>query len=121
MAAASRNKSNALPKIDHLDVASLNKLIEQAQKLLASRREETTSKLIEEMRSKAKALGLDLDEVLGRKASNGRKQRSDLGVKLKPKFKGPNGETYTGRGPTPKWLKSLERKGQSREKFRIAK
>ena len=29
------------------------------------------------------------------------------------------GEIYTGRGPTPKWLKALERKGEKREKFLV--
>ena len=66
------------------------------------------------MRAKASELGIDLDAAVGR---GGRRKRSDAGVKLKPKFIGPNGETYTGRGPTPKWLKDLEAKGVNRNKF----
>jgi len=53
------------------------------------------------------------------KGQGGRRQRSDKGVKLKAKYVGPNGETYTGRGPTPKWLRTLERKGEKREKFLV--
>lgn len=35
-------------------------------------------------------------------------------------FRGPNGETWSGRGRTPKWLAALEAQGQSRDRFRIA-
>ncbi|HEX5803457.1 MAG TPA: H-NS histone family protein [Azospira sp.] len=36
------------------------------------------------------------------------------------RFRGPNGETWSGRGRTPNWLATLEGQGQSRERFRIA-
>jgi DNA-binding protein H-NS len=35
------------------------------------------------------------------------------------KYKGPNGETWSGRGLTPKWLASLIASGQSKESFLI--
>ena len=63
--------------------------------------------------------GLDFDELVGAKPQRTRRQRSDVGVPLQPKYRGPNGETYKGRGPVPKWLSALERKGVDREKFRI--
>lgn len=56
---------------------------------------------------------------------------ADLGLGAKPaaapkvrkaveaKYRGPNGETWTGRGRTPGWLASLEAKGQKRESFLI--
>jgi len=108
--------ASRLPNIDNLSLADLNELIARAQKAIAARKNEATSGFLAKMRADAAAAGLDLDEVLGR-GPGGRRQRSDKGVKLKPKYIGPNGEIYTGRGPTPKWLKSLERKGEKREKF----
>lgn len=36
------------------------------------------------------------------------------------KFRGPNGETWSGRGRTPGWLAALEAQGQSRDRYRIA-
>lgn len=36
-----------------------------------------------------------------------------------PKYKGPNGETWTGRGLAPKWLTALVAAGQSKESFLI--
>ena len=40
-------------------------------------------------------------------------------VKLDPVYRGPNGETWTGKGLPPKWLSALEAAGHSRESFRI--
>lgn len=110
--------ASKLPNIDNLSLAELNELIGRAQKAIASKKDEAKSGFLAKMRADAAAHGLDLDEILG-KGSGGRRQRSDKGVKLKPKYMGPNGEIYTGRGPTPKWLKSLERKGEKREKFLV--
>lgn len=35
------------------------------------------------------------------------------------RYRGPNGETWTGRGRTPRWLAALEQQGASRESFRV--
>lgn len=35
-------------------------------------------------------------------------------------YRGPNGETWSGRGRTPNWLAALEAQGQARNAFRIA-
>jgi DNA-binding protein H-NS len=110
--------ASRLPNIDNLSLSELNELIARAQKAIASKKNEEKADTMSELRAIAAARGFTLDELLGR-GSSGRRQRSDKGVKLKPKYKGPNGEIYTGRGPTPKWLKALERKGEKREKFLV--
>ena len=35
------------------------------------------------------------------------------------KFRGPNGETWSGRGLTPRWLSTLIAQGQAKESFAI--
>jgi DNA-binding protein H-NS len=40
--------------------------------------------------------------------------------KPKPKYRGPKGELWTGRGLSPRWLVALEKLGCKREQFRIA-
>jgi len=107
-----------LPNIDNLSLSELNELMARTQKAISSRKDEEKSATLSELRALASSKGFTLDELMGRGAS-GRRQRSDKGVKLKPKYKGPNGEIYTGRGPTPKWLKALERKGEKREKYLV--
>lgn len=41
------------------------------------------------------------------------------GKKAPPKYRGPSGETWAGRGLTPRWLAALEKKGKNRESFLI--
>jgi DNA-binding protein H-NS len=42
------------------------------------------------------------------------------GLKAAPKYRGPNGETWAGRGLAPRWLSALEKKGKKRDSFLIA-
>jgi ParB/RepB/Spo0J family partition protein len=80
----------------------------------------------------AKEVGVDLDEM----ASDTRYTVQDeyaaelkkLKAQLKgstghdvttPAFRGPNGETWTGRGQTPRWLAVLVQAGQDKESFRV--
>jgi DNA-binding protein H-NS len=103
-----------LPNIDELSLNDLNALIQRAESLRQKRQDEVKASFLNEMRSKAAQLGLDIEVGVGK---SGRRKRSDAGVKLAAKFVGPNGETYTGRGPTPKWLKDLEAKGHNRDRY----
>jgi DNA-binding protein H-NS len=41
------------------------------------------------------------------------------GVKVPPKYRGPGGETWAGRGAMPRWLKALVKEGHSIEEFLI--
>ena len=42
------------------------------------------------------------------------------GVKVAPKYQGPEGETWAGRGATPRWLAALLKEGHSIEAFAIS-
>ena len=118
MAVSSRRPSSRLPKIDHLGADELATLIKQAEQQLVLRREETKTKVLAEMRLVAEKAGIDFDDLVG--GRNPRRMKNPgVGVKMKPKYIGPNGETYAGKGPVPRWLKALERKGVNREKFRV--
>jgi DNA-binding protein H-NS len=107
-----------LPNIDDLSIADLNLLIERAKEQIAAKKDEAKSATMAELKAFAASKGFSLEELMG-KGAGGRRQRSDKGVKLKPKFEGPNGETYTGRGPTPKWLRDLEAKGHKRDRYLV--
>ena len=113
------SRKSALPKIDHLGAEDLVALIKHAEERLVAKRDETRSQLLAQMRLSAEKAGFSFDELVGGSSTDGRRKRSDVGIKLSAKYVGPNGEIYKGRGPTPKWLKALERKGVSREKFRV--
>src|SRR3954454_1050448 len=44
--------------------------------------------------------------------SQTRKTRADAGAPLPVKYRGPNGEAWSGRGIAPRWLKAFELEGQ---------
>ncbi len=51
----------------------------------------------------------------------GAKAHPMKGRKVAPKYRGPGGELWTGRGRAPRWLADLEKKGKKRDQFLIAK
>lgn len=105
----------ALPKLSDLSVTELQALRKRVDAEIDARREGAKADLLSRMRKEAEALGLSFEEVV--KGARPRQKRSDAGIKLKPKYIGPKGETYGGRGPTPAWLKALEARGHKREKY----
>jgi DNA-binding protein H-NS len=74
------------------------------------------------------AIGADYAEV-GRIAIYGRKRgrppgqgkHALAGRKVPPKYRGPKGETWAGRGATPLWLVGLMKQGHKREEYAIDK
>jgi DNA-binding protein H-NS len=54
------------------------------------------------------------------KAPKAPKAARKAGAPVAAKFRGPNGETWSGRGLTPKWLTSLVAQGHSKESFAVA-
>ncbi len=53
------------------------------------------------------------------KGTRTRKPRDDIGAKRAAKYRGPNGDEWSGRGQTPRWLAELEAEGRGREEFLI--
>jgi DNA-binding protein H-NS len=75
----------------------------------------------------------DIDKILDRKASELRSQLSMLGRptiqrgsrlkgrKVPPKYRGPSGETWAGRGARPRWLVDETKGGKKLDDFLIDK
>jgi DNA-binding protein H-NS len=53
------------------------------------------------------------------KGARARKPRDDIGAKRAAKYRGPNGEEWSGRGRMPNWLAALEAAGRGRKEFLI--
>jgi DNA-binding protein H-NS len=52
--------------------------------------------------------------------AEGVKKRSPMaGIKVKPKYRGPKGETWAGRGVRPNWLAALLKQGHKLQEFAI--
>ena len=106
-------------------IASLQK---QAEEIRSKEFEAT----VVEIRQKMAAFGITVKDLQSTKikAKAGRKPKAVAGAKpakaKKPasavaaKNRGPNGETWSGRGLTPKWLASLVAQGGTKEQYLIA-
>ena len=68
---------------------------------------------------KRRELETQLQRLDGEAKRSSRTSRK--GVKVAPKYRGPNGETWAGRGAMPRWLAALKKEGHKSEEFLIAK
>ncbi len=108
--------------------------IEKLQKQANEIKAKEFSSTVQDILVKMNAFGITVKDLQNAKPIKGSKpsasskttlkskvQRSSkkAGVAVAPKFRGPNGETWSGRGLTPKWLSALISSGQPKEAFAI--
>ncbi len=114
-----------------IDIQSqIEKLQKQANEIKAKEFNGT----IQDILAKMQAFGItvkDLQNAKPAKAAKSLRGKKSLslvkaekaskkaGIAVAAKYRGPNGETWSGRGLTPKWLSSLIAQGQSKESFAI--
>ena len=115
-------------------MATYKELQEQAARLLEQAEQQRKTEMGEALQSIVKTMkdfDISLEEVFdhlrdsGFQPSAAAKARSirtkgKTGVKVAPKYRNPStGDTWTGRGRSPAWIKEAEEKGKSRDKFLI--
>lgn len=67
----------------------------------------------------ANALNMSIEQMFGinqPKGRAGRKPRTDKGQPLPPKYRGPNGEEWSGKGLAPRWIRDS---GKDKSEFLI--
>jgi DNA-binding protein H-NS len=69
--------------------------------------------------SKTGRLGRPPKSAVDSKLMTDRVGNKKTGVAVAPKFQGPNGESWSGRGLTPRWLSALIAQGRAREEFAV--
>lgn len=76
------------------------------------------SKNVQEILDKMAAYGLTLSDLQRSKA--GARKKADKSSNPAPaKFRGPSGETWSGRGLMPRWLAALVAQGRTKDEFAI--
>ena len=88
-------------------------LRDQIERRIQRKLEEAKSAVLDEMKGKLSALGLSLNDVIP--ARRPRKSKSTVSVK----YRSPDGETWSGRGHAPLWLRQLELQGHNREEYAV--
>ena len=109
----------------------LQSQIAQLQKQAEEIRGKEFEATVTEIRQKMQAFGITIKDLQAPKGKSkpGRKPKvaaTDKPAKVKKvtaavaaKYRGPNGETWSGRGLTPKWLASLVAAGNTKEQYLI--
>ncbi len=118
--------------LDRMTVPQLLALIAAAEAKRRDKLDDAKSALRAEMERRAAELGIALgdlfstpeqqapaEQAAGKNGRRARKPRDDIGAKRAAKYRGPNGEEWSGRGRTPNWLAALEAEGRGREEFLI--
>ena len=105
-------------------MATYLELRAKGEKLLAEAEEmriKELSDVIQDIKEKVKAYGLSAQD-LGFSAEGGsrRKRSSWATPKAAPKYRGPNGETWSGgRGRKPRWVTEALAAGKKLEQFAV--
>ena len=107
--------------IDGMNVAELRALIAAAEAKVSEKVEAEKRVILDDTRAKLAALGLSLESAMQGQAGRdgkGKGQGPDP-AKLPVKYRGPDGQEWTGRGKVPLWLAEAEKQGRSRNEFLI--
>lgn len=114
------------------DLINIQSQIEKLQKQAADIKAKEFDKTVQDIRAKMQAFGITAKDLQaykpnakGKKEAAFKKRGSAVAQKatknpVAAKFRGPGGETWTGRGLTPKWLTALIEQGRPREEFAIS-
>jgi DNA-binding protein H-NS len=96
-----------------MDVHALIDLRKQVEDTLVSQRSTLERQLA--------ALGGSIASIGGKVARGGGRGSALKGKKVAPKYRGPDGETWAGRGAKPRWLVAAIKEGKKLESFLIDK
>ena len=114
------------------DLIDIQSQIERLQRQAKEIKAKEFDKTVREIVSKMHAFGItakDLQNVTKRSGkpeskigrhTNLKSKKTAGGGKVAAKYRGPNGEEWSGRGLTPKWLSGLVSEGRSKEEFAIS-
>ncbi len=116
------------------NLTDIQSQIEKLQKQANEIKAKEFSATVQDILAKMQAFGITVKDLQTTKApkagkpGRGRPKAAAAKLPKEPKkattpvaakFRGPNGETWSGRGLTPKWLAALVAQGQSKEAFAI--
>lgn len=89
--------------------------IREMEEQIAARKSEIREAGIAEAQALIDSLDIDVSELRFSRSAKAPRR----GGTVAPKYRGPNGETWSGRGRQPKWLTALVNNGRQLEEFEI--
>ena len=108
--------------------------IEKLQKQANEIKSKEFTATVHEIRAKMQAFGIPVKDLQSTKGGRGKAKSSPsktpkvakvpkvrkASAPVAANYRGPNGESWSGRGLMPKWLSALVAQGQSKESFSVA-
>jgi len=108
----------ALPNVDKLDFKQLGELRALVDIRITELEAKAEADFMAEVRKLAGERGLNFDNLI----KPSRKAKRKAGRTVPPKYRNPDtGDTWTGRGKSPKWLAEALENGKALEDFEIKK
>lgn len=106
------------PDISTLSVEELKRLTEEAEVLIASKKDEAIDNAYNDVIAIAESVGLTIEQLL---EVGAQKRKKSLRKAVEPRYKNPKNaeETWTGRGKKPRWLVAELETGAKLEDFLI--
>jgi DNA-binding protein H-NS len=115
------------------NLVDIQNQIQKLQKQASEIKSREFDKTVQDIRAKMAAFGITVKDlqaaapggskgrgkakaVVPPKAAGSKKK---AGAVVAAKFRGPNGEVWSGRGLTPRWLSALVAQGKTKEEFAI--
>jgi DNA-binding protein H-NS len=113
-----------LAALDVMSVGELRQIASSAEALIRDKAEHEKRALREEMERRAADLGITIRDLFGEpvqpaRRGRGKSAKRSGGGGVAPKYKGPGGEIWSGRGRMPKWLQVAQAEGKSKDDFLI--
>lgn len=116
------------------NLIELQSQIEKLQKQASELKAKEFNSTIADIKAKMQAYGITVKDLGNKPSAKGKgtkaaqaakvgaakpRKSKAAGLPVAPKFRGPNGETWSGRGLSPRWLSTLIAQGQKKEDFAI--
>jgi DNA-binding protein H-NS len=107
-----------MPDISNLSVEELKRLQQEAEVLIASKKDQAIEDAYNEILAIAENVGLSIEQIL-EFGSSKRKKGTRKAVEPRYRNSANTAETWTGRGKQPRWLVAQLEKGAKLEDFLI--
>lgn len=99
------------------EITGLHSKIAELQRQAEEIKAQEVAGVVEEIKTKMATYGITVADLAG---SVSRKKKPATKIGTAPvKFRGPNGETWSGRGLMPRWLSALVATGKTRENYAV--
>jgi DNA-binding protein H-NS len=117
-AQATPKQASPVPNMSSYTFSEMVEIKQTIEVEIQSRHRKEIEALREKVKKVAQTLGVSVAEIVGLKG-NGRRMTKHARGKQPTRYRGPEGQEWSGRGPAPLWLKPFLAEGKTKQDFLI--